>query len=616
MADPTTTPVATPTDADINQTKLLEGVVDGINSGYESAKMHLTEMGPALLALTVASKAYSGPLYEQFVAPFIEASQQPGILASKITGAGIGMVQNYQVQSKEIMESAERSRQYLLDQSNQAVIRAYDDAGKVIAEKNVPLTTFYKNAAQLGAEFYKTVLDESRLQSAGIKALAKEDSAALQHDVDLAAKGLGLSTEAIRAMMQEEFSKTGSITGDAMRKYESTILAAEKVTGLSSKAISADMNRMLVDVNNFGNLTPDKLAALSATIHQLGLDIDDVTKLADKFSSFESATQAISNLNAITGATLDTTEMFYLANEDKDEFLKQMRQSLLDQGVAIENLSFQEQKALASSLGIGVRQLESFLNPMMDFTEFSAAAIEEQSNNSQFQAGELKKALQDMGEVAVKALAALTPEGIAEAQKATAQLAGASQELAKSYRDFGINLASITSTNLPAMADAGVTANKSIVAAFEGGIATFERVQAAIDETTKKAEAAAEKLSPKPATPPAPAGGTPTATASPPAAATPTPPAVEPVAPPVPTVTPPVTAPGTTGTAGPTASTTVPQTITLAAADDATVRVKFDLDTSSLNKLIDARIIEATDGGITATPDKTGIATTLKLAVV
>jgi len=341
----------------------------------------------ASAALDVAAKAQAGELYKKYVTPFEQAALIPRQLVAELTGAsvlGLG----------EISAASKKLRDQTYEDQQQMVGALVNVGGEGAAGLALPLASFYKDASALGKAFIDGALGDSRLYSAGMRALSETQSYETKKISAFTAKGLGLDAERMRAIYQEEFSKTGQITGDFVEKFSATVLAAEKVTGLSNRALSEDMKRMVTDVENFGNISNAQMASLSNTMHQLGIDINDVTAVAGKFASFDSATTAISNLSAVTGASLDTMELFYLANEDKEEFFKSLRQQLIDQGVSLENLSHQEQVYLAKQLGFSsVRQLQSLMNEDIELTsENMSEMIESAAAGSEFQGKNLEAA--------------------------------------------------------------------------------------------------------------------------------------------------------------------------------------------------------------------------------
>jgi hypothetical protein len=404
----------------------------------------------ASVALDTAAAAKSSELYKDYVRPFEQAALIPRQLVAELTGASVLGLSEISTTAKALRDQSYKEQQQMISEK----VNVGGEGAKAFI---LPLTSFYKDASELGKAFIEGALGDSRLYSAGMRALSETNSLETKKISAFTAKGLGLDSREMRAIYQEEFSKTGQITGDFVEKFSATVLAAEKVTGLSNRALSEDMKRMVFDVENFGNITNAKMASLSNTMHQLGIDILDVTSVAGKFASFDSATTAISNLSAVTGATLDTMELFYLANEDKEEFFRSLRQQLIDQGVSLENLSHQEQVYLSKQLGFSsVRQLQSLLNEDIELTsENMSEMIESAAEGSEFQGKNLEDLLTKTAGFAKDTIAAMEPGALKASLESVKALSGGTNEYAESIIAVNKNMAKYAVEGIPEFAAAG-----------------------------------------------------------------------------------------------------------------------------------------------------------------
>jgi len=80
------------------------------------------------------------------------------------------------------------------------------------------------------------------------------------------------------------------------------------------------------------------------------------------FRDFDAAATKMGDLSAMFGVQMDAMEMMYLANEDEEQFLHRMREQLLDQGLDVESMSKTRQRALADSLGMGIKEMKMFMS--------------------------------------------------------------------------------------------------------------------------------------------------------------------------------------------------------------------------------------------------------------
>jgi hypothetical protein len=254
----------------------------------------------------------------------------------------------------------------LISKASADTFKAVNDYGeatiKFLNGTEVRALAVFGDINELFETFNAAILDDTRLTVAAQRGITYD----LVENTRLATKQLGLSQADVNEIFQKELSETGKISGEALKDFEKTVLTTAQSTGLGVTLITKDLAKMTSDFSHFGMMTTDQMASLSVNIHQLGMDISDVTRLADNFSSFDKAASTMSNLAASTGATLDTLELFRLANTDQEEFIRSLRSQLEDQGVEFENLNFIQQKQIASSFGIDPRVAQRLLSDNFD----------------------------------------------------------------------------------------------------------------------------------------------------------------------------------------------------------------------------------------------------------
>lgn len=265
------------------------------------------------------------------------------------------------------------------------------------------------DAKELYDGFKAAVLDDTRLFNAGVKGMSYE----VLENIKLTTSALKMQPRELNEIFQRELSATGVISGEMLKTYEKTVLAVGQATGQVPTLIAEDLSRMLNDFNHFGALTIPQMGSLAATLHQMGLEINDVTKLADNFSSFDKAVQTMSNLSATTGVTLDTLGLFQLANTDQEQFIISLRDQLESQGVEFENMNILQQKQIASAFGIDPIVLQRLLSDNFDTIESANAEIE--GRVSEMSDETMRSQLADMGGL-VKAAEALSSKELLERQ--------------------------------------------------------------------------------------------------------------------------------------------------------------------------------------------------------
>jgi len=463
--------------------------LDTISGDYVGTVAKLTA---AYGSLGIAQNVFSSDAYKVIVGGSEEMAKIPKLLASEIIGSNVLLSENMNNATDAMTRNALAMQKAVYADQERLTdhqIQIGERNGKAIYGQMVD---YFKNGSELGETFYKSAMAETRLYDAALQAtseLGQERLYQMKVTSALAVKGLQMDAKDMTAIFQEEFSKTGKISGDLVEKFSATILAAAKETGLGLRQLTEDSKIMLQDVEHFGNMTYAQMTSLSAAVHKLGLDMNDVTRVTDKFVSFENASQAIANIGAVTGATLDTMEMFYLANEDKEEFFRTMRQSLLDQGVTLENLSHQEQVYLSRQMGFNsVRQLQSLLNEEIDFTTGNISdKIAEAAEGQEYVGDQLTAQLAQAGGLAQETLNAMTPEGIQARMTAVKNLAGGTNELFEATTQLKLSLSNMANEGLPALTKAAGVFKTGFVIAMKEAQAAGNDLKAWWDTFVKTA---------------------------------------------------------------------------------------------------------------------------------
>ena len=233
----------------------------------------------------------------------------------------------------------------------------------------------YTSYADLSKKFVDVMKSDAGLVTRGTDAMTSE----MMVNFNQAANAFGLSQETLTEITRRELSKTGKITGDMLLDLQATMLATSAASGESMEKISSDVQIMLNDFTKFGMMTKDQMGSMSAAVGQMGISMGDVGALVSKFQSFDTATTAMSNLAAATGVTLDTMELFKLANTDPEGFARSLKQQLSDQGLVYEEMNFIQKKLTSQALGIDPQKLEALLNDQLSAADSIAGTISEKA---------------------------------------------------------------------------------------------------------------------------------------------------------------------------------------------------------------------------------------------
>ena len=190
-------------------------------------------------------------------------------------------------------------------------------------------------------------------------------------EMGLFSKNAGITTDQLATFVSREISLTGESTGAIFREVQGFADQVEKQTGISSKKIVKDIEVILKNTENFGNVTVEEAARISATLTQLGVDFGSLNSAVGQFQSYEQAATAVGNLTSVFGVNIDAMEMMQLANEDQEQFLHRMREQLLGAGVETDSLTQAQKRLLKSQLGFtDIEAVERYLDPSRAISSF------------------------------------------------------------------------------------------------------------------------------------------------------------------------------------------------------------------------------------------------------
>jgi hypothetical protein len=360
---------------------------------------------------------------------------------------------------------------------------------QMIDGSKLATAAFIKSAEELSRDFKDVILNDQRLFNAGVEGMSFE----LQKNIKFSMDALRLQSDELNEIFQIELSTTGKISGEMLDEFNKVVMAAAQASGQVPQVIAQDVAKMMKDFGHFGAMTKEQMASLSATMHQLGINISDVTRLSDQFSNFDRAAETMSKLAATTGATLDTLELFRLANEDQEGFIEELRNQLESQGVEFENMNIIQQKQIAQAFGVDPRILQRLLNDNFSAIESISGEIEERAGKmSKTEVDSMIASMNSMAEQAKNLTATEIQSRISSMQIASADYA---KTIEHSYR---------TTVGIvqQVVEDMGTSRDQALVAATNLR-RQLEGMNREIDEMLRKTEPSSRASSTS-QTPPAP----------------------------------------------------------------------------------------------------------------
>ena len=201
-------------------------------------------------------------------------------------------------------------------------------------------------------------------------------------------KALGASTSDIATIIENSISLTGDANTTMMDDIAKFSEGLANATGVPLKSISKGAVQIVTDIKLMGDVSAEEATRMSATFAQLGMKYDEATSVFSKFQEFGSSADTAGMLSQLTGGVvnLDAVELMELASEKPEEFLDELRDSMLSAGFDVDaylQKSRAEQLLIAEGLGFDDQAaMARFLRGTENYNQDDLKAVQEETEAS------------------------------------------------------------------------------------------------------------------------------------------------------------------------------------------------------------------------------------------
>lgn len=171
-------------------------------------------------------------------------------------------------------------------------------------------------------------------------------------DVGVAIKALGMTSETFKETIRQNFIRTGQATTDLFDTVVKASMMGQYAFGINANLIASDINKMMKDSDMFGFRTADDFAKISASIHDVQMNVDQLKTVMSKFDTFESASSAVGMLNSTLGANFDAMELLAARYSDPVKFISLLREGLNSTGKEFAELPLAFQNVVTKALSL------------------------------------------------------------------------------------------------------------------------------------------------------------------------------------------------------------------------------------------------------------------------
>lgn len=187
--------------------------------------------------------------------------------------------------------------------------------------------------------------------------LLGQEFGAAAGDLFMLQKGMGLTGDDLKGLTVAA-TVTGRKVGDLAADVQK--LSMSMGAGMNVKAFARDMTYMLTNTAKYGKLSATQIAATTAYVKKLGLEVKQIESLVAAFDDFESAATNASKLAQAFGMNVDAMKM--MKEQDPGKRLEMLRSSFAATGRSIDSMTRQEKQLLASTAGLDESIVEQALS--------------------------------------------------------------------------------------------------------------------------------------------------------------------------------------------------------------------------------------------------------------
>jgi len=259
-----------------------------------------------------------------------------------------------------IFEAKERIREEFGDLNSglaKQVISAQASISQALAKSGRSIASVFGTGPQGIAASFEAAADLAKGLGDVVNILGEDfDKAA--GDLYVFKTGMGLANEDIKGLVVAA-TVSGQKVGDLAGTIQKLSQDFAKM-GFSTKGFARDMTYMLTNTVKYGKLSAAQVAATTAYVKKLGLEVKQIESLNAAFDDFETAATNASKLAQAFGMQVDAMKM--MKEQDPGKRLQMLRDSFRATGKSIDQMTRQEKQLLAQTAGLDESIVEQALS--------------------------------------------------------------------------------------------------------------------------------------------------------------------------------------------------------------------------------------------------------------
>lgn len=171
----------------------------------------------------------------------------------------------------------------------------------------------------------------------------------ISREVIVLTKSSNITGEGLRSM-QLAADNGGESVRTATLGMIRSLATAQRTFGITVKEMGRDVNYMLKEYGTFGNVTRETMIRSSVYVRRLGMSIEALKKVMDKFLNFDDAAQSAAGMAEAFNMNIDAMRL--MREQDPTKRLDMMREAFFRTGRNIDQMSVAERRHLSNLSGL------------------------------------------------------------------------------------------------------------------------------------------------------------------------------------------------------------------------------------------------------------------------
>lgn len=207
---------------------------------------------------------------------------------------------------------------------------------------------------------------------------------------------LGVASDVTAGNIQFMTKVLGTSAQQAAQTQRELFVLARTID-MPPEAMASAFSEAMPALAAFGDESTEVFKRLQVNARAAGMEVSDVLSIVEQFDTFDTAAQSVGRLNAILGGPfLNSLEM--VTTTDPTERMKMLSDAVNSAGLAFDDMSYYQRRALADAMGMDIPQLALLMRdgfeqavPTAQMSQAEMAKLAEEAQEFQTVMDELRQ---------------------------------------------------------------------------------------------------------------------------------------------------------------------------------------------------------------------------------